>query len=575
MLRVDRELYRLFGVKYDEARKIGLMLMAVLIGLGAAVVAWGVLGGDLVRAVLGLVIIGLGPVMYLYPYFELSSRIRAVESELLPASIYASLYATAERDMLEGVYALAKESQIAPNFSKFVENVERARVQKLLGTPHEAFAEAARVLGEGRLKSVILAMATARSVGVSQELQARDILKSVLFQLKSAYQRVAENMKTLGEVVLVFYGVMPLMFLIMTSIFYSPSSAVMLAVYVALMIPLMGVALVLLVHYTHPKTPEKFIKHYKRYIYTIPISVGVGVGAYFVLKLILGGVAASNLPNSTSVAASNFPNSTSAVGGGSAVDLVNAYLVAISLGLGLAAGLVPVAVFYLAEWRKRWGIISALPFFTRDMAEMVKLGFSPSQALPRLVQRRSYGRFFDALLNSVGKRLVGSSFGDAIKSEAGKAPWVAAVVLNAMGEADRLGSKSEVFSEIADTSRDLVDILKSARSALMGAVIFGIVTIVIISVLLGTVAKSMLLQIASQSASLARADVPIPLQISLITMPKVPEVLTYTFVGAVLNALVLGVLIGKILDDNFLASAFYGAVAVVIATIAVALSIFI
>ena len=564
MLRVDRELYRLFGVKYDEARKIGLMLMAVLIGLGAAVVAWGVLGGDLVRTVLGLVIIGLGPVMYLYPYFELSSRIRAVESELLPASIYASLYATAERDMLEGVYALAKESQIAPNFSKFVENVERARVQKLLGTPHEAFAEAARVLGEGRLKSVILAMATARSVGVSQELQARDILKSVLFQLKSAYQRVADNMKTLGEVVLVFYGVMPLMFLIMTSIFYSPSSAVMLATYVALMIPLMGVALVLLVHYTHPKTPEKFIKHYKRYIYTIPISVGVGVGAYFVLKLILGGVAASN-----------FPNSTSAVGGGSAVDLVNAYLVAISLGLGLAAGLVPVAVFYLAEWRKRWGIISALPFFTRDMAEMVKLGFSPSQALPRLVQRRSYGRFFDALLNSVGKRLVGSSFGDAIKSEAGKAPWVAAVVLNAMGEADRLGSKSEVFSEIADTSRDLVDILKSARSALMGAVIFGIVTIVIISVLLGTVAKSMLLQIASQSASLARADVPIPLQISLITMPKVPEVLTYTFVGAVLNALVLGVLIGKILDDNFLASAFYGAVAVVIATIAVAMSIFI
>lgn len=564
MLRVDRELYRLFGVKYDEARKIGLMLMAVLIGLGAAVLAWGVLGGDLVRAVLGLVIIGLGPVMYLYPYFELSSRIRAVESELLPASIYASLYATAERDMLEGVYALAKESQIAPNFSKFVENVERARVQKLLGTPHEAFAEAARVLGEGRLKSVILAMATARSVGVSQELQARDILKSVLFQLKSAYQRVADNMKTLGEVVLVFYGVMPLMFLIMTSIFYSPSSAVMLATYVALMIPLMGVALVLLVHYTHPKTPEKFIKHYKRYIYAIPISVGVGVGAYFVLKLILGGVAASN-----------FPNSTSAVGGGSAVDLVNAYLVAISLGLGLAAGLVPVAVFYLAEWRKRWGIISALPFFTRDMAEMVKLGFSPSQALPRLVQRRSYGRFFDALLNSVGKRLVGSSFGDAIKSEAGKAPWVAAVVLNAMGEADRLGSKSEVFSEIADTSRDLVDILKSARSALMGAVIFGIVTIVIISVLLGTVAKSMLLQIASQSASLARADAPIPLQISLITMPKVPEVLTYTFVGAVLNALVLGVLIGKILDDNFLASAFYGAVAVVIATIAVAMSIFI
>ncbi|MEM0479138.1 MAG: hypothetical protein QXS16_02315, partial [Pyrobaculum sp.] len=61
MLRVDRELYRLFGVKYDEARKIGVMLMAVLIGLGAAVVAWGVLGGDLVRAVTGLVIIGLGP----------------------------------------------------------------------------------------------------------------------------------------------------------------------------------------------------------------------------------------------------------------------------------------------------------------------------------------------------------------------------------------------------------------------------------------------------------------------------------------------------------------------------------
>jgi len=490
---------------------------------------------------------------------ELSSRVRRVESELFPAAVYMSLYATAGRDMVEGLYALAKERRVAPSFAKFVENVERLRVQRLMGTPHEALAEAARRFEGSRLSAVLLSAATARSVGISQEIQARDLLKSVLFELKSAYERLVDSLKTLSEVVLVFYGVLPLMMLVMASMFYSEGSRLMLLSYVFLLIPLMGVGLVFLIHYMYPKTPESFLREYRRYFLALPIGAAVGIASYFLLS--------GALPRPRIEAAGLFNPAVVADG------VAKAYAVAVALGLAAAAAFAYVAVYYIAEARRRWGIISALPYFTRDMAEMVKLGYSPAQALPRIVQRRSYGRYFDKLLTAVGRRLVGGTFADAVKQEAAKAPWIASVILSAVGEAERLGSKAEVFADVADAARDVVDIMRAARSGIRGAVFFGIITVVIISVLLGVVAKQLLFQVASQATGLKSVG-QAPISIQLVTFDKVPDVLALSLVGAVLNAVVLGIIIGKISDDNFLASSLYGLAAAAIATAAVLASVF-
>jgi hypothetical protein len=235
-----------------------------------------------------------------------------------------------------------------------------------------------------------------------------------------------------------------------------------------------------------------------------------------------------------------------------------------------------VAPKYLLDARRRWGIISALPYFVRDLAESVKTGFAPARAVAVLIQKKSYNKYFDEVLKSMARRIArGATFRDAAVEEAREVPWIAGIVLAAAGEAERLGAKHEIFADLADAVRDVVDILKAARSAMWGAVMFGLITVVIITVLLGGVAKSLVFQVADQATSLQSATAQIPGGIQLITWPQVPEVLRYALIGAVLNAVVLGILIGKMAEGNFYASSLYLTISAAIALVSVFVSIFI
>lgn len=555
MLKVNEEALRLLGVRVEKARQQGLLMALALAALGGVVAGLGLLARQPFFMYGGAVFLAVAPVLYFYPAFEVSSRVKRVESELFPAALYMSLYATAGRDMVEGLYALARERQVAPNFASLIENMERFRVQKLAGTPHEAIAEAARSLEGSKVSAVMLSAATARSVGVSQELQARDILKSVLFELKTAYEKLSENMKLISEVMLIFYGVLPLMVLLMVSMFYTETSRLLLYSYTFLLIPLMGLVLIYLIHSMYPKTPESFLKRYRLYLYAVPIGVAVGVASYFLLSNTLVGVVKG--------VDDDFVRR----------GLANAYALAGALALGSAAAFAYVAVYYLKDLRWRMGILSGIPYYARDLAEMVKLGYSPALAMPRLSEKKSYGRHFDKFLKSLGKRLIGSTYSEAARQAGTGLPWIASVIVTATAEADRLGSKAEVFAEVADAARDVVDIIKAARSGIRGAVIFGLITVVIISVLLGFTVKQLLLQIASNAENMRNVASALPGSISLITMDKVPEVMRIALLGVVLNAVVLGIIIGKISDDNFLASAFYGMVAALIAGVMVLASV--
>ncbi len=553
---VDRELAALVGVKVEEARRTAFLLMGAVIGIGVALAGFGVLSRQFFLMVGGLAIAALSVVFLYYPVFEIRSKIGRVEGELLPAALFATIYASAERDMAEGFYAV--EPGVAPHMAEFIKNVERMRIKRLIATPHEALGEAARMLEGSRLSGVLMAMSTARAVGLSQYLQARDVLKSVLFELRSAYARLAENVKLIGEVILVFFGVLPLMMLIINSIFYSAGAVVQLLAYVFLVIPAIGVALAYLIDSAYPKTPESFLKKYRLYL------IGAGIGA---------GIAVAA---SMAFAASPLQIKISAAGSGYAGAVKGAYAVAVGIAAGALAAGAFVAPKYLLDARRRWGIISALPYFVRDLAESVKTGFAPARAVAVLIEKKSYNKYFDEVLKSMARRIVrGATFRDAAVEEARKVPWIAGIVLAAAGEAERLGARHEIFADLADTVRDVVDILKAARSAMWGAVMFGLITVAIITVLLGGVAKSLIFQVADQAASLQSATAQIPGGIQLITWSQVPEVLRYALIGAVLNAVVLGILIGKMAEGNFYASSLYLTISAAIALASVFVSIFI
>jgi hypothetical protein len=108
MLRpaVDRELAALVGVKVEDARRTAFLLMGAVIGIGVALAGFGVLSRQFFLMVGGLAIAALSVVFLFYPVFEIRSKIGRVEGELLPAALFATIYASAERDMAEGFYAV-------------------------------------------------------------------------------------------------------------------------------------------------------------------------------------------------------------------------------------------------------------------------------------------------------------------------------------------------------------------------------------------------------------------------------------------------------------------------------------
>lgn len=235
-----------------------------------------------------------------------------------------------------------------------------------------------------------------------------------------------------------------------------------------------------------------------------------------------------------------------------ASGMKSSYVLAVAASVGCLAFAASALPKYLAYSRWRWQVLSALPYFIRDLAELIKMGLMPAQAVIRLVERKSYNKAFDGVLKSVAKRIAaGATFEEAVKREARRLPWLTAVLFNSLGEADRMGAKHETFAELADASRDVVDIAKAAGDSTRGAVIFGIITIVIITAMLGFVAKSLLFQVADYGTSFREARGMVPMSVQLIEWRGVPEVLKYSLLGAVINSVVLGILIAKMSDGNF------------------------
>jgi flagellar protein FlaJ len=557
-LSPDPEQAAVLGVRLDALRRTGLILVAAVGGLGGVLAAFALMARQPMFLAGALLAFLLAPVLYMYPLFEVRSRLGRAEGELLPAAVYATIYAAAERDMAEGFFAVAREADLAPSLSAMAKGVERLQLKRFIPTSYEALGEAARLFEGSKVSDFLITMSVARTVGLSQYIQARDLLRSVLFELKSAYARLAENLKTLGEVILVFFGVLPLMLFITTTIFYSSGASMQLLAYTFVGIPLLTVALAFLLDASYPKTPEKFLKWYR--LYGIGAAAGVAAGFAVYMAVSPLGLPVKSLP------ANGLPFLR---------DIRASYAAAIALGVAAAVVFGFVVPKYLAESSRRWGLISALPFFTRDLAELVKTGLSPAQAVVRLAERKTYNRHFDRLLRDVMRRIVsGATFSEAVKAAGAGAPWFARVVLHASAEAEKLGARHEIFAELADTSRELVDILKAARANARGSVMFGFMTIGIIAVLLGGVVKTLVFQVADYATNMPAAGA-VPMNIQLITWSRLPEVLRYALVGAVINSVALGVLIGKMSDGNFFASALYGLIASIIATASIFASLFI
>lgn len=544
LLKVDPEKAVLIGAKAAEMRRFKLVGLSVMATAAAPAALSLVLKTPLLLYVAPL-LLALGAVLYFYPELEYRSKIGAAESELVALAGFGLIHASVGRDLLLALSSI-EDKDVAPNLRRLVAGIKRLRSARLIPSEHEAVALVASKLEGTPLGGILMSFATARTVGIGQYLLAREIYKSALGQLKERYQRLSENAKLLSEVMLVMFGVLPMMLYITASLMYRPETSIIMTAYTFLAAPLMAAALVFMADSMYPKAPEDYRSLY------VKMAIGAAAGA-------AAGAATYALAKALPLVR-EFQ--------GALFNLTEPRAAALAVAVAaIAASLYPAA-YYIARARRDWALVSALPYLMRDVAELVKLGVAPFNALIKLSEKR-YNSHMNRVLRRMAK-LVTSGEVRLTAAVDPTYPWTFRLAVSMLEEGQRVGARAELYEELAIISRELVDVVRSAKQALRGAIAFAFITVGIVSALLATVVPQLLFQIAAYSTSIPTGS-SLPIGFALIKPADVATVLTNAMLGAVFTAVAIGLITGKISSGTLAAAPIYIAPAASIAAGALAL----
>ncbi|HDI47025.1 MAG TPA: hypothetical protein ENF82_04385, partial [Candidatus Methanomethylia archaeon] len=135
-----------------------------------------------------------------------------------------------------------------------------------------------------------------------------------------------------------------------------------------------------------------------------------------------------------------------------------------ALALGLIGGGIYPAMYYLRKRQRFKEILEALPHFMRDIAEEVKKGEPPSQAICKLVKYRKYNPYFDGILKECTARLhAGRSLKDSMADIEG-APWMCKVLFELLDEAERVGVDPRCIDELTAFVNNMYNSFRTLRA---------------------------------------------------------------------------------------------------------------
>ena len=213
-----------------------------------------------------------------------------------------------------------------------------------------------------------------------------------------------------------------------------------------------------------------------------------------------------------------------------------------AFGGSIAAFSLPAILFYSQSRRRTREILSALPVFTRSVADEVKKGSSPKQAIANISELRSFNRSFDRLLYKVVAFLkIGFPISNAI--DAVDAPWIAKVSFELLGRAELMGAEPRSLDSLSELVRGLYMNFKSLDSQTRLFTITSYLNSVILSFSVAIVVEVVAKLFTSLGAGVALVSLPIGM--SFITGAQLPVVENIAYTSVVFNAFLLGLLGGK------------------------------
>ncbi len=551
LARMLRHYIYLAGIKKEPRSFVEERMRIVFACLGAtaALAALGSLSGNRVIMIVSPLPLVIGLVNLFSPYFAAMSHVRGLERELDVVASHLVIYSAVGKPPHEALYRVGEKSYLAPNTAKLVSRIKKMKLVKLVDDL-DAIEEEARQIKSNVVQNMLYAIVGSERGGGGMYATFKDFMKSAFLELRERYKRLDDFMKFIGDVIIIFFGVLPMMIYVMFSLFASEQGIMQSLLFSLLVTPLVFLALVLIIDMVYPKGVVSYARFYRMLARTLPVGIAVGAAAYVVLGHVLAGH----------------------------IGEFSKYVIPTALSLGIMAAFLPVGISYLRHAMYERAIDAALPQFVRDLTESVRRGKTPAIAIDEISRLRSYGRVFDGIVARMRSALrYGATLSEAIDAIRDKLSWRGKVVFELIKEADIAGARAEFFDEIAGVTREITDLMRLAKASSLPTRIFGIVTTAIVVSLIVMLSSQLLESIAEMASRMSVGLLGITgfggfTNIRFITPETLPTISNIIVSGAVIAALALGLLTGKLSDGNLAAGILYSVftVGLALAIIAVA-----
>jgi len=463
------------------------------------------------------------------PLLKGYNELKQVEEELPFTSALLALYSVAGLPPSIAIERLKYFTETFPASSRMSKRIEKLRQLYALDE-WAAIKKEAEIIGSEKIQDFIFSMIGTIRSGVDLYIMLKDKMKSYFTILKESYINLAEKMKAMADVILVLFGVLPMVLFTLYSMFASQESFLQIQLYSYFLIPLLTIIIIWIINSLYPKTPLSFIKFYKRIIYYIPISIITGLIPFFTLQLL-----------------------------SKITEYFSLYKITLSIFLASLSLFLIEGIHFHREMQRLNRIDNALPNFLRDMTEEIKRGVSPILSISSILKIKSYGKDFDELLGRIEKAIVsGASFEDAIKSVKNDLSWNGLIVFSLLSEAIKFGGKGEVFEEITNITREITDINKIIKQSLSPLKTFSLITIILLIIVTGILIRLIiipLIQWGSTLLPLGSIGGYMGFNLQIISKEQLPSFIDLIFSGLMINAVSLGLLTGKI-SGNKIGSGF-------------------
>jgi len=217
------------------------------------------------------------------------------------------------------------------------------------------------------------------------------------------------------------------------------------------------------------------------------------------------------------------------------------------LALAIIAFTLPAAAWYARERKRTKQITAALPSFSRSVAEEVKKGNSPTQAVALLSEHRVFNPTFDTLLTKIAAHIkMGRSIGETATHI--KMPWIAKVYFELLDQAEQMGADPKSMDALSDLMNNIHTSMRSLDSLTSLFKLSCYVNAVILPFAL-TIIVEVVVRLFTNVTSTINA-ISLPAGLSFLRAEDLPLLSLVAYTSVIINAYLLGVMGGKVSDGG-------------------------